>query len=361
MKKTVLYIIDSLDAIGGAEIMLVSPLTEIQESYNVILVTLYGENIYKEKYLIQNKQYCLHMHSRKDILSAVARLKEIIKENNVNLIHSYLYWSTIVARLSSNKNTEHIFSLATMMKEHVYTHKWYSRYTQIIESITYKKKQIVIAPTHEVLKDFDKAVGIKGRAEVIANFVADEFFNNHQSRHDSPDDNTFKLVAVGNLKQVKNYQLFIDAFKLLKSLPITLDIYGDGPLKEDLKKQICDNHLSINIKGSHDAIHSVLPNYDAFVMASFHEGFGISAAEAMATGLPMLLSDISVFREVSKNNAIFFNPYNPESFVNAVEKLVNNKECMQKISDAGRAFANEDYRKKKYIQSLLQLYDEILR
>ena len=53
-----------------------------------------------------------------------------------------------------------------------------------------------------------------------------------------------------------------------------------------LQKQISKYKLPIKLMGIHEKIYEVLPSYDAFVMCSFVEGFGISAAEAMAIGLP---------------------------------------------------------------------------
>jgi glycosyltransferase involved in cell wall biosynthesis len=71
-----------------------------------------------------------------------------------------------------------------------------------------------LVPTYEVLKDFDNSIGIKGKSTVLHNFVPDDFFNN-QIKYKSFSDE-LKLVAVGNLKEVKNYQVLIDAFKLLR-------------------------------------------------------------------------------------------------------------------------------------------------
>jgi glycosyltransferase involved in cell wall biosynthesis len=359
MKKTILYIIDSLAIKGGAEIMLIAPLKDIHRSYHIILVTLYPVNIFEKDYFMGDKQYCLQMNSRKDLFSAAKKLKKIITDNEISIVHSFLYWSIVIARLACGKKTPHIFSLATMMTEHIYTRKWYSRYTQLIDRITYKKNQVVISPTRAVLTDFDKSIGIKGKSKVLYNFVLEEFFNNQLQY--KPSLNKLKLVAVGNLKEVKNYQLLIDAFVLLQSLPVTLDIYGEGTLRDSLQKQITTNNLAIKLKGTHKKVYEILPQYDAFVMSSFVEGFGISAAEAMAVGIPLLLSDIKPLKEVSHSNALFFNPYSAQSFVDIIKSILANKEDLHAISEAGKIIARENYTKEKYMAELLNLYDEMLR
>jgi glycosyltransferase involved in cell wall biosynthesis len=357
-KKTILYIIDSLAGIGGAELMLVAPLKDIHSYYNIILVTLYPENVYQKYYFVGDRQYCLNMRSRKDIFVAAKKLKKIIKENDVNFVHSFLYWSVVVARWACGKKTPHIFSLATMMTEHVYTHKWYSGYTRLLDRITYKKNQVVISPTSEVLLDFDTSIGIKGKSKVLHNFVLDDFFKNQLEY--KPFSGQLKLVAVGNLKEVKNYEILIEAFKSLKGLPVILDIYGEGLLRDSFQKQITANGLAIKLQGSHNKIYEVLPKYDAFVMSSFLEGFGISAAEAMAIGLPLLLSGIKPLKEISQNNALFFDPYNAQSFVDVIKSILSNKGSLLALSEKGKIIAKENYTKEKYVAGLLNLYEEVL-
>ena len=357
MKKTVLYIIDSLAAIGGAEVMMISPLKEIHHKYNIIVVTLYPGNVFEKNNFTGDKQYCLHMTSRTEVFSAAKKLRKIIKENEVTFVHSFLYWSIVVARLAVTKKTNHIFSLASMVTEHIYQHKWYSGYTQLIDKITYNKRQVVISPTEEVLKDFDSSIGIKGKAKVLYNFVLDDFFTN-QIEYQQHDDQ-LRFVAVGNIKEVKNYQVIIDAFQLLSHLPISLDIYGFGNLSEHQQEKISANNLDIKQMGCNHKIDEILSQYDAFIMSSFLEGFGISAAEAMAKGLPLLLSDIATLKEVSQGNALFFNPYNAQSLADLIDSIFNKQEDLKKLSEKGKLIAKAKYTKQKYVSELLELYQDL--
>ena len=357
MKKTILYIIDSLGR-GGAEVMLVSTLKEIHEYYNIIIVTLLPENVFTKEELIYDKIFCLNMRKKRNIFSSAKKLKKIIIENDVAIVHSTLYWSVIVSRLACDKKTRHVFSLATVMTTGIYEHKWYSGYTRLLDRLTYKKNQCLISPTREVLEDFDNSIGIKGKAIVLYNFVKEDFLKNEiQHKVALPK---LKLISVGNLKDVKNYQLIIDSFKSLKNHNISIDIYGEGPDREYLQKQISEFKLPIKLMGLHNEIYEILPAYDAFVMCSLVEGFGISAAEAMAVGLPLLLSDINTLREISDGNAIFFDPRNPQSFTDAVLKIINGEYNLEKMAEDGKNISKEKYTKEKYLKGLFKLYNEIL-
>lgn len=359
MKKTALYIIDDLSGIGGAELMLIVPLKNIRQHYNIVLVTLVSDNFFaKNNYFVGHKQYCLEMKSKKDVLKSAKKLKEIIKENDVTLVHSFLYWSGIVARLACGRKTPYLFSLATVMTEHIYKHTWYSGYTRLLERTTYKKNHAVISPTKEVLADFNRSIGIKGSSIVLSNFVLDEYFKNSINYRLPPKE--IKFVAVGNIKAVKNYQVIIDAFQLLPNYPVSLDIYGLGDLEGSQKWLIEKNGLAINVRGSHDKIFEVLPNYDVFVMSSFTEGFGISAAEAMAIGLPLVLSDLKTLREVTHGNALFFDPYNAQCLADVIKSIFEGKEDLKKLSEMGKSIAQENYSEEKYVKGLLDFYAKIL-
>ena len=357
MKKTVLYIIDNLSGIGGAELMLIAPLKEIRHQYNIILVMLEPDNFFEKDYYVGDRQYCLDMKSKKEVLKSAKKLKEIIKENDVTFVHSFLYWSGIVARLACGRKTPYLFSLATVMTEHIYKHTWYSGYTRLLERATYKKNHSVISPTKEVLKDFDESIGIKGKSMVLYNFVLDEYFR-YNFNYMLPAKG-IKFIAVCNIKAVKNYQVIIDAFQLLPNYPISLDIYGLGDLEESQTQQIKENNLAINLKGSHDKIFKILPCYDVFMMSSFTEGFGISAAEAMAIGLPLVLSDIKTLREVTHGNALFFDPHNAHSLANVIKSIVEGKEDLKKLSERGKSIAQENYSEEKYVTGLLNFYAKI--
>jgi len=357
MKKTIIYIIDSLGR-GGAEVMLVSTLQDVRLHYQPIIVTLAPDNAFTDQELEGIEIICLHATGKRKVLSAAKKLKEIIREKNPSLIHSNLYWGVIVSRLACGHKTPHVFSLATMMTTGIYQHKWYSGYTKILDLLTYRKYQAIISPTREVLDDFEKAIGLRGKNEVLYNFVMDEFFD-HSIEYIAPDKG-LKLVAVGNLKDVKNYQLLVDAGKLLTQYQVSIDIYGEGPDRGVLQQQINDFGLSIQLKGLNEKIYEVLPRYDGFVMCSLVEGFGISAAEAMAIGLPLLLSDIAPLREISKGNALFFDPRDPRSFATVVKKIVDGQIDLQNLSLTGKKIAFENYTKARYLKGLLQFYDEVL-
>lgn len=87
-------------------------------------------------------------------------------------------------------------------------------------------------------------------------------------------------------------------------------IYGDGPLRQNLEQQICDLGIRNNVQlcgRTMDPAKELL-SLDIFVLTSIFEGFGMVLLEAMSVGLPIICSDIPIFKEIlgESGAAIFF-------------------------------------------------------
>ncbi len=104
-----------------------------------------------------------------------------------------------------------------------------------------------------------------------------------------------KIVSVGRLHHQKNQKILIEAFsKITKEFPdYTLDIYGDGILREELQNQI--NRLGLEDKIIlHHSTRDILDYvYTAslFVLTSDYEGMPNALMEAMALGVPCISTD----------------------------------------------------------------------
>lgn len=111
----------------------------------------------------------------------------------------------------------------------------------------------------------------------------------------SPSVESYDIVAVGRLIPEKNFDLLIRAVAIIKEkIPgVSIVIAGDGPCKDQLAglSHQCGTEGNIKFYGfveSYSHLISIMKSARIFASPSSREGFGISALEAMACGLPVV-------------------------------------------------------------------------
>lgn len=357
-KKTLLLIIDNLTK-GGAEIMLVGLLPCLNKKYDIILVTLTDENHFDQKDIICKKKYTLGFNNKLSFFPCVWKLKKIIKRHRPSLIHSHLIYSSLAARLACPGKIPLLYTVHGELSKSDFNK---SGLLTIIEKMTVKRNHSVMAVSNVALKDYFKTIKKTKKAFVLKNYIADFFFEKNLKEKIFNQSQPLKIMAAGNLKKAKNYDYLLRSFLLLKEFDVSLDIFGNTnhSLYKDLQSVIDKNCLPVTFKGPADNIHEIYFNYDAFVMSSTNEGFGIAAVEAMACGLPVILSDIPVFREVTFNNALFFDLNDPLALANLITQIIHGKFNLKEISEKGIE-TSRLYTKQKYLENLFPIYDEVLQ
>lgn len=355
-KLKLLIIIDTLKK-GGAEVLLVGILPELNKKYEVILVTLSKECGFDEDQIICSRRYNLGFKGKFSFIPCVFKLKKIIKKHRPFLIHSHLIYSSLAARLACPTNIPLLYSLHNKLSETDFNN---SKMLTVLEKATIKKNHFIVAVSQVVLEDYEQKIGQTDKKFILKNYIGDDYFLHETSSKNLNQLKEIKLIAVGNIKKAKNYEYLIQSFIHLKDFPVSLDIYGntDCELFTELKSVIVHNNLHVFFKGVVSDVKSLLLNYDLYVMSSKNEGFGIAAVEAMASGLPVLLSDIPVLREITDGNGLFFDLNNPEAFSDMIKGVLNGNHNLNQFSERGIKTAKK-YTKQKYLQNLFSIYDKI--
>jgi glycosyltransferase involved in cell wall biosynthesis len=124
-----------------------------------------------------------------------------------------------------------------------------------------------------------------------------------------PANPRLTLGMVARLDPIKDHATVIKAFAtILKNIPGTeLHLVGDGVLRNQLEQLVSELSLSSHVvfHGDVSDVYSHLRSWDVFVYATTpEEGLGSAVAEAMANGLPCLLSDLPMLREVGSADTV---------------------------------------------------------
>ncbi|RCK72890.1 MAG: Glycosyltransferase [Ignavibacteriae bacterium] len=137
------------------------------------------------------------------------------------------------------------------------------------------------------------------------------------------------FLYVGMIEVRKNIDLLINISDLIKLNKLNFKIilvgkpgFGFSRLIKEINKR---KDVIIYLNHVNDSELLYLYNFAyAFIFPSFVEGFGLPPLEAMSCGLPVLASDCNALREILGEDAILHSPYDANSFLNSIMKLIND-------------------------------------
>lgn len=146
----------------------------------------------------------------------------------------------------------------------------------------------------------------------------------------------FLLISVGELNTNKNNSVIISAMEKLKNKNVYHILCGVGEKESELKEQANKTGLFENIRflGYRTDVRELYEAADCFVMPSFREGLSRSVMEAMASGLPCVVSEIRGNNDLITDNKGGFlcEPSDSEGFAEAIGLLCDNKPLCDKMS-----------------------------
>ncbi len=223
----------------------------------------------------------------------------------------------------------------------------------------FPEKKLVVIHNGVDVKEFDLNI-TKKEARSLLNIPKDDF--------------CFGIVA--RLKKAKNHEGLIVAFKELTChFPNTnLIVVGDGPLENRLKNLTKDLGIFEKVffvgKKAHKHIPKVLKAFDCFVHPSVREGLGVSVLEAMASGLPVIISDADGLKDI-------FSPRPGFRLSKEIGQMVKAKDVpslfqamrryremdlpkLQKIGHNAREHVSSFFTKELMVKKTVELYKDYL-
>lgn len=219
----------------------------------------------------------------------------------------------------------------------------------------YDKVNMFISPS-VFLKDKLETMGFTGRIKVLRHFVdAGSFEPSYES-----DGKTF--VYFGRLSAEKGLISLLDAFSRLSG--VTLKIIGDGPIGDSLKKKAIDERITnVRFLGHMDriALFEELKRAMAIILPSeCYETFGLSIAEGYALGKPVIASRVGALPEIVQDGVTgwLFQPGNVEDLCSKIALIVHDRSKAAEMGREARRFAENDFNKERYYESLMRIYEE---
>ena len=230
----------------------------------------------------------------------------------------------------------------------------------------------IITVSHSVKKELEK-IFPKKRISVIYNCAAiNERKETINKKNIKKILKKFRitnkyLLSVGHFESRKNYLNLLKAFKIFsqKHLDCSLIIVGftdNAKVKNELIQYIKTNNLSSHVQlldNVNELEKQVLYQCaDLFVFPSLYEGFGIPILEAMSFKCPIVLSNISVFKEITQKKAIYFSPESPQSIEKIISSVFVSRKKKSYLINYGTKRL-KDFTVEASSEKLINLYSQI--
>lgn len=144
------------------------------------------------------------------------------------------------------------------------------------------------------------------------------------------------LVYMGSFMSYKNVETLIRGLEFLPGFTLHLLSRASDHRKAELQALVQPGSHVIWHNGVTDQVYAQLLATDAMlVTASLDEGYGLPIAEALALGVPAVVSDLPIFHEVAGEGALYFTPDSPRDFADAVLQL-QNPQTQRHVITAGK-------------------------
>ncbi len=174
----------------------------------------------------------------------------------------------------------------------------------------------------------------------LENFIENGNVNELKKKYGLPKDNII-IISIGRNHPVKGFDYGIDAIEILvkEGLPITYILVGRdmAPLIEKVKAIGIQKNVIFTGEVEQRTISELLNISDVYFSPSNGESFGLTTLEAMAAGLPCVVTNVSGNRDiVEAANGIFVKSKDSKSMSDAIKCLALNSQLKKEMGNASK-------------------------
>lgn len=306
----------------------------------------------------------------KETLMAYKQVVKLIKKTRFSLIHCHTPIAGVITRVAARKQQKK--GTKVIYTTHgFYFHKHSSKKTwmvfRTIEDLMSRYSDAIITINHEDYSNAKKmhcsnvyyipGVGVdtKRFSDVIVD--RDEYRKKLGVKKED-----FLILGVGELSHRKNHQIIIKALGEAKIPNSVFMICGNAMnsanTKDELEKLAKQENVDLRLMGLRKDIPEICKCADIGVMPSTREGLGLSGIEMLASGLPVVASDVHGIVDYIINNedGYLCNPYDYREFSGAIKKALKTKDVMKKKC---KKYA-KPFDKKYANEKMKEIYQKIL-
>lgn len=301
-----------------------------------------------------------------------------LKKNGVNLYHGLSHEIPVGIAKTGIKSVVTIHDLIF---------ERYPAHYGIINKLIHRKKiryacanaDAVIAISEQTKNDLLKFYNVPAEKICVCYQSCDAIFSVRKSEEEKAAIKTkYNLpdqfyLSVGSVTERKNLLTVCKALNRLKDVQqVPLVVIGGGKkYKEEIKKYLKDNNIEHLVIFLSENPASSSPEYKssadfpaiyqsaiALIYPSIFEGFGIPILEALVSGLPTIISNVSCMPETGGDAALYIDPYDDAALAEKIQLVKNDPVLAQQMIEKGYEHAQK-FTVKKCAAEIMKVYNNI--
>jgi len=356
--RRILLIITRLDRGGSAELTLQLASGLAKRGYEVTLISgKTAEPAFSpEDYSRANGFRLLYLNTliralrpALDLYSFI-RLVLLIRDIRPEVVHTNSSKAGILGRLAAR------WCGVRIIVHSPHGHIFYGYYSRLVSRTFIIMEKIAAHYSNRILNltEFGRRDHIRERIAAPQKFEVSScgielapFREVHQKQSSGrEDEQPFTICWIGRFVPIKNFDLLIRAASILQTQNIFFRylIAGDGELLANAKKLVENGKIAgFNFLGYRTDVPDLLAASDLFVLTSRNEGFGRVIVEAMACGLPVVVTCVGGVPELITDdyNGLLVDPDDAEALANALKRFAHD-------SDLRIIFGRRNYKKAEF-------------
>jgi N-acetyl-alpha-D-glucosaminyl L-malate synthase BshA len=305
-------------------------------------------------------------------LALAVRMHEVVRDHDLDILHCHYAiphaTSAWIAREMLRDEGRDVRVVTTLHGTDI-TIVGQDRSFWSITRFSIERSDAVTAVSQYLRDETLRAFGGVGcGVEVIHNFIDPELYDRAHHRFPIPHEvigGRRVLMHISNFRAVKRVRDIVRVFARVEAaVPAVLVMVGDGPERVDAEAEarelgVADRVLFL---GKIDAIAPLLAGADLFLLTSDRESFGLSALEAMASGVPVIGSDAGGLPEVVTHGVTGM--LAPIGDVDAMAAdaiaLLTDRDRWQRMSTAAAHEARRRFSEASVVSQYEALYARVL-
>lgn len=353
----VVHIIPSL-FFGGAERFVVNLINGSNpEQFRYTIITFVETNPLHKELTFPDCQVVVVNKQGVSRLRWLRRLKKTLYELRPDILHTHLFGGDIWGRLAARSvgvpiiTTEHSFNLREGSMQRLA--RWLLK----------NSSDCYTAPSQVLQQYLQHTLKIKKPIILIRHGIELKLFHFSPPTFETP---TLRLIVIGRLVPEKGQAIVLQALALIKNLPWSLEILGEGQEQKNLEQVAIDLGLPSRVKfsGSSLNIPSKLKQADLVVVPSLEaEGLGMVVLEGMAAGRVVIGSRVGGITELIKDRetGILVEAGDVRVWSKTLAWCFTHQSELKKLAIQAQEYAQQHFSRKKMVQEYEKIYLQLAK